>query len=250
MTDASLARVSEDTLLGGRVHLRQPSSGYRVAIDSMLLAAAVAARPGDNIADFGSGTGAASLCLAHRVPGCRVTGLELQPQLVALAVNSAADNDLEDRVRFVAGDVAFPPPAISSERFDYVMANPPHRRSHSGTRSPHPGRALADVEGEATLGHWLDSMVKVLRPQGRLTLIQRAERLSEVLCLLGDRVGDIAVFPLWPKAGVPAKRILVSARRGVRSPSRLEAGLTLHQADGSFTPAAQAILRDGQAIAL
>ena len=36
--------VTEDALLGGRVRLLQPARGYRVAIDAVLLAAAMALR--------------------------------------------------------------------------------------------------------------------------------------------------------------------------------------------------------------
>jgi tRNA1(Val) A37 N6-methylase TrmN6 len=67
---------SEDMLLGGRVRLRQPVAGYRVAIDPVFLAAAVPAVPGDRALDVGCGTGAAAICLAVRVPDCRVTGIE------------------------------------------------------------------------------------------------------------------------------------------------------------------------------
>ena len=58
---------TEDKLLDGRVTLLQPRKGYRVAIDPVLLAAAVPARLGDHVLDLGSGTGAASLCLAARL---------------------------------------------------------------------------------------------------------------------------------------------------------------------------------------
>src|ERR1700744_1635545 len=80
-----MAGISEDRLLDGRVLLRQPEEGYRAAIDPVLLAAAVTASGNEMVLDLGSGVGAASLCLAARVAGCRVFGLELQQPLVALA---------------------------------------------------------------------------------------------------------------------------------------------------------------------
>ena len=69
---AEPATVSEGTLLGGRVKLRQPVAGYRVAIDPVFLAAAVPATAGDRILDIGCGAGAASVCLAARVPECQI----------------------------------------------------------------------------------------------------------------------------------------------------------------------------------
>ena len=59
---------TEDRLLGGRIRLRQPATGYRVAIDPVFLAASVPAEPHQLVLDVGCGAGAAMLCLAARVP--------------------------------------------------------------------------------------------------------------------------------------------------------------------------------------
>jgi tRNA1(Val) A37 N6-methylase TrmN6 len=57
------------------------------------------------------------------------------------------------------------------------------------------------------------------------------------------------VYPLWPGCDRPAKRVIVQARRGVATPLRLAPGLVLHEADGRYTPAADAVLR-GAALAV
>ena len=62
--------------------------------------------------------------------------------------------------------------------------------------------------------------------------------------------GEIVVFPLWPKAGAPARRVLVRARKGVATPLRLAPGLVLHADDGTWTAAAAAVLRAGTALTL
>ena len=71
--------LSEDKLLGGRVRFCQPVSGYRVAIDPVLLASAVPAVSGSRVLDLGTGVGAAALCLAARVADCQIDAVELQP---------------------------------------------------------------------------------------------------------------------------------------------------------------------------
>ena len=50
MSDA--AAISEDAVLGGRLRLRQPTSGHRAGHDAILLAAATAARPGHRVVDL------------------------------------------------------------------------------------------------------------------------------------------------------------------------------------------------------
>jgi tRNA1(Val) A37 N6-methylase TrmN6 len=88
----------------------------------------------------------------------------------------------------------------------------------------------------------------MLQPKGTLVVVHRADRLDELLAALRGKVGEITVFPLWPKAGRPAKRVLVRARKGVATPLALLPGLVLHEDDGRYTPIAQAVLRDGAAL--
>jgi tRNA1(Val) A37 N6-methylase TrmN6 len=239
---------STDALLGGRLRLRQPVTGYRAAIDPVLLAAAVPAAPRDLVCEAGAGAGAALLCLAARVPGCRILGFERDDSLVQLARDNAADNGFSDRVEVVAGDIAKPPPRLSPGTFDHVMMNPPYLES-SRARSPvDANRAAAMVEGQAGLGDWIGFAHVMLRDRGTLTIIHRADRLDQLLAALASRFGGVTVFPLWPGEGRGAKRVIVRARKNTKEPASLLPGLVLHGDDGRFTPAAEAILREGHGL--
>ena len=99
MTETESARVTSDTLLGGKVALQQPAAGYRVAIDPVLLAAAVPASDGERALDVGCGVGAGALCLAKRVTGLHVTGIEVDRSFAQLAKENAALNGLEEAPR-------------------------------------------------------------------------------------------------------------------------------------------------------
>jgi len=235
------AAAGEDRLLGGRVRLLQPRDGYRAAIDPVLLAAAVAAGPGERVADLGCGVGAALLCLAVRCPEVVVVGIEREPGLAALAIENLRLNGLEARGTILRGSVADPIPGAP---FDRVMMNPPFLPPGRGRASAHPVRAGANVEGDLDLGGWIAMAARALKPRGWLTLIHRADRVDEICAALRPAFGSVTLFPLWPRAGEPARRVLVRARRGGRSPAVLAAGLVLHGADGRFTEATDAVLRD------
>jgi tRNA1(Val) A37 N6-methylase TrmN6 len=246
---AAPAGTSEDRLLGGRVVLRQPVEGYRVAIDPVLLAAAVPAGPQDTVLDVGSGVGAASLCLAARVAGCRITGLEKQRDLVRLAADNTALNDVAGRVAAIAGDLLSPPPRLAPGSYDHVMANPPFLDPAKATL-PRGAKAISNVEGAADLAAWVRFALAMVRPKGMLTFIHRADRIEALLAQLNGRAGEIVLFPLWAGPGKPAKRVLVRARKDVAAPTRLAPGLMLHEADGRYTREAEALLRDGAALEL
>lgn len=230
--------LTEDALLGGRVQLLQPARGYRVAVDAVLLAAAVDAAPGQRILDLGAGVGAVGLCLAARIPGCSVVGIELQGALAELAERNANVNGMADRVRTVIHDLATPLPADLG-RFDHVVTNPPYLAAAVADPSPNPSKALATVESSADLARWLTVATMATEPAGTLLIIHRSDRLDEILGHL-DRLGwgDVTVKRL-----PPAARVLVRARRADRPTRRDAPPLTLHRPDGRYTDEAEAILR-------
>jgi tRNA1(Val) A37 N6-methylase TrmN6 len=241
---------SEDMLLGGRVRLRQPRQGYRAAIDPVLLAAAVPAGPADHVLDIGCGVGAAALCLAMRVEGCRVTGLEAQRDLVHLANDNVALNGLFGRVVAVQGDLLRPPPRLEPGSFAHVMANPPFLECGTASAPPDAAKATAHIEGEADLAAWVRFALMMVRPKGSIIFIHRADRMEQLLAQLSGRAGEIVVFPLWAGSEKPAKRVIVRARKSVATPTRLTPGLVLHEPDGRYTPAAEAVLRGAAALQL
>jgi tRNA1(Val) A37 N6-methylase TrmN6 len=242
--------LTDDHLLGGRVRFSQPARGYRVALDPVLLAAAVPARAGERVLDAGAGTGAASLCLAARLPECRIVGLELQRPLQRIASHNVTQNGLDARVEMVEGRLERPPPRLAAASFDHVMTNPPYLAASGASPSPDRERALAYVETSLDLAGWLAGCLRTLRHDGCLTLIHRADRLSEVLAALLGRAGQVIVLPLWPAAGRAAKRMLVQARKGARGPLRLLPGLVLHDEHGGFEPWLEDVLRHGRALDL
>jgi tRNA1Val (adenine37-N6)-methyltransferase len=107
------------------------------------------------------------------------------------------------------------------------------------------------MQVETPLSDWVLAATRRLRPGGWLTLILGADGLPEVLAALAPRLGSAAVLPLAAREGRAALRVILRARKGGRASFRLLAPFTLHQGpahDGdreSYTPAANAVLRDG-----
>lgn len=240
------ADLSDDKFLCGRLRLLQPLKGYRAATDPVLLAAACPATAGQRVLDIGCGAGAAVLCLAARVPGLLLSGLEVQPDYADLAHRNAARNGIPLEVH--TGDLTNMPQALRVD-FDHVITNPPYYPL-GGTPSPNAGRATA-LQVMVPLQAWVEHSARRLAPGGWLTLICGADGLPDVLAGMGSKLGSVSVLPLAPRQGKPALRLIVQARKGGRGAFRLLAPLVIHhgaQHDGdreSYTPEASAILRDG-----
>ena len=242
--------VTEDTLLGGRIRLRQPAQGYRVAVDPVLLAAAVPAGQGDRVLEIGVGTGAAALCLASRVEGSFITGLERDRELAALCRHNAEANGLDPAIDVIVGDLLAPPARLGPASFDHAMANPPWLSGEAGPQPRNRQRARAHVEQGADLMHWVRFAATMLRRGGTLTTILTAERLDEHLAAYtASGVGETAVVPLWSKNdGRPAHRVILRGRKDIRAPVSLLPGFVLHVENGSYSPEIERILRHGAAL--
>lgn len=231
-------------LLNGRVRHDQPTQGFRSGIEPVLLAASIPARPGDRVLEAGSGSGAALLCLAERIPGIEGIGLEREPALAALARDNA-QADGRSGLSFVAADIRRPP---VRGPFDHAFANPPYHLA-PGTASPMRTRDRAKRADPTELALWAKAMAGMLRHRGTLTFILPAAHLPACLTAMTDAGCGIAtIVPLWPRAGQAAKLLIVQAVQGGRMAMTLHAGLTLHLPEGGFTPAADAILRLGRGL--
>jgi tRNA1(Val) A37 N6-methylase TrmN6 len=245
--------ASEDAVLGGRLVLRQPLRGHRVGHDAILLAAATAAQSGEHAVDLGSGVGGAGLALARRIEGLDVTLVEIDPALTALAASNAQRNGLSDRVRAVCLDVEAPAAAFAAaglalESAARVLMNPPFNVAQQP--SPDRARRTAHAASRRTLEQWLRTAARLLHAGGVVTLIWRADGLAAVLAALDKDFGAIAVLPVHAKPGAAAIRVLVRATKGNRAPLALLPGFLLANADGKPTAAADAVLRNGEALTL
>jgi tRNA1Val (adenine37-N6)-methyltransferase len=242
------ADLSLDDFLCGRLRLWQPLRGYRAATDPVLLAAAVPALAGQSVLDLGCGAGAAALCLGWRVPGLILAGLEVQADYADLARRNGVQNGAAFEVH--DGDLTRMPTALR-RGFDHVIANPPYY-APGGTASPVAARDRA-LRVQTPIADWMAAAARRLVPGGYLTMIIGADRLVEALQALG-KLGSVAVLPLAAREGRAAGRVILQARKGGRAVFRLLAPLVLHNGaahDGdreSYTPMANAVLRDGGAL--
>jgi tRNA1(Val) A37 N6-methylase TrmN6 len=245
--------ITEDAVLGGRLTLRQPRRGHRVGHDAILLAAATDVRAGEHVVELGGGVGAAGLALAQRVAGVRVTLVEIDSALAALAQDNAARNGLADRVQIAVLDVAAPErefgaAGIAPGAAARVLMNPPFNDPVRQNLSPDRNRRLAHAASADTLTQWTSRAASLLAPSGTLTLIWRADGLADVLSAARVDFGGILVLPVYPRPNAAAIRILLRAIKGSRAPLAVMPGLTLNDADGRPSAEAEAILRGGKTL--
>ncbi|MFA3917183.1 tRNA1(Val) (adenine(37)-N6)-methyltransferase [Ruegeria hyattellae] len=251
MTRFTEQELSCDAFLGGKFHLFQPHNGYRAGVDPVFLAASVPAQSGQAVLELGCGAGAAILSLATRVPDLVLSGVEIQPAYADLARRNAAHNGVALEV--IESDLANLPAPLRKRQFDHLLANPPYFRggAHCPARDAGRRRALGE---ETPLTLWIDTAARRLRSRGYLHMIQRVERLPDMVSACEGRLGSLEVLPLAARTGRHPDLVILRARKGGRADFRLLAPLILHagarhERDAeSYRPEIQDVLRNGTAL--
>jgi tRNA1(Val) A37 N6-methylase TrmN6 len=236
MTEPS-GDVTEDTFLGGRLHLRQPKSGHRAGHDAMLLGAATPTRPGQRVVDFGAGVGAAGLAVARRVARIELVLVEIDAGLADLARENAAANAISAEIivlDITSSAEAFAASGLTPDSVDVVLMNPPFNDPARHRASPDMARSIAHVATATTLESWVHASRRILKSGGVLSLIWRADGLAEVLAALDRGFGSLAILPVHADAASPAIRVLVRATKGGKAPTQIHAALLLN--DESAVP--------------
>lgn len=237
MTDVDF---TEDALLRGRIRVRQPARGYRVNVDTLLLAAAVEAPAGARLMEACAGVGAVALAVAKRAENTKIVAIEREANIAALARENVALNAMSACIEIVTGDALAP--GANWGVFEGVFVNPPFADANEA-RTPASHRAHAHVS-DYEIDAWIRGLANRLTGGAALTLIHRADKLAEILAALEGRLGGAEIIPIRPTAAAPASRVLVRARKGSRAPLRLLKGLDLHDGTGAkYTPETEAVLR-------
>lgn len=239
-------RVTDDRFLNGRVKLRQFASGHRAGSDAVFLSATIPPDFNGIAVDAGAASGAVGLMSAWRAPQARMRLVEIDPDEARLARDNVVANGLETRAEILIADL------LASHRLradmgicagdaDLVLSNPPFLDYANGHITPDQDRARAHVMPEGGLEKWILGCLSMLKANGILTMIHRADRLDHVLHCMRGRFGEIVIVPLHPRAHDAATRILISGKRNSRAPLRILPALVLHEIHGGFTERAAAI---------
>ena len=233
------------TLLGGRVLYRQLPTGHRTGMEPVLLSASVPARPGEHVLEGGTGAGAGLLCLLHRLPGVRATGIEAAPDLAALARDNIARNGFA--ARGAVAETILPALPAMLGRVSHAFANPPWFDA-AGTTPADAARRLARTLPPGAIADWTIGLGRPVETGGTLALIVPAASHADWSAAMRRAgFGAIVLVPLWPRAGRDARIVILRGRRGARGADRIASGLVLHGADGRHTRQTDTVLRDGAA---
>lgn len=232
-----------DGICRGEVLVIQRRSGYRFAVDAMLLAS-FAGTPRGRVVDLGTGCGIVSLILASR--GARpITAVEIQPPLATLAMRNVALNRRGEDVQVLHGDLRDLKGRLPGSWFDLVVSNPPYVPLQAGHVNPGSERAIARHEVSCTPKDLAATARFLLKDGGSLKVIFPAPRLVELMqscCEAGLEPRRMRL--VHPVPSRPAKLVLFEAVKGRRGALEVLPPLHLFDAAGGRSQELVEILGD------
>lgn len=231
--------VTRDALFGGAVELAQPARGYRVNIDSLLLAAFAAERRVKRLLDLGAGVGAVTLALDHLAGVSHAVLVEREPELAELARQNLARAGLDAEVR--VADISAGPARGLATSADLVVSNPPFFDSARARASRDAATARARF---GALAPFLRAAAKALATsRARAAFCYPARSLPE---LFGgaERAGLVAkrLRLVHARIDEPARLALIELRRARPGGLVIERPLVEWSAPGERSPELKALL--------
>lgn len=188
------------TIADGDLRLIDAPDKMRPALDSILLGSLIPAGFSGTVLDIGCGQGAPTLMNALRCPQASIIGIDNQKDLIDIANENAALNDIKN-VSFQMADIA-----EFKTDVDAVITNPPFHQGHS----PNAHKASAHHE-IVPLREWVTLCLKRVRNGGLFGIVFPTDRLMDVMVPLDKaNMGKIEIkrHPETPK------RLTVTAIKG------------------------------------
>ena len=220
--------LTKNKFLGNKIEILQFPDGYRGNMDSVLVAASVPAESGQRVLELGCGNGVALCCLLYRVRGLEVYGIEFDKRVAELCRRNICLNNFKAKI--FNSDIASSKRDLKSLSFDHVFMNPPYFKKNDVKKSLIPSSNQAKVES-VPLSEWLSVARKSCKPKGKITIIQRVDRLPEIMECLGSHFGQITVLPISSFKDSSPKTIIVQATKNSSAPFTLLAQKTVHKRD-------------------
>lgn len=234
-----------DDLGRGGLRIIQHPGRFPFGLDAVLLAHFAPVRRRDRVLDLGTGCGVIPLLLAARHPEAQITGLEIQAETAEMASRSVALNGLTERIRIDCGDYRQVGRIYGHGQFDLVTINPPYREPSRGHVSPAAARATARHELSSTLADGVAAAAQAVRFGGRVAIVFLPERLAELMQHhQAQRLEPKRLRLVHPRAGRPAKLLLLEAVKGGGPGLTVEPPLLLYAEGSRFTTETQAIYDD------
>lgn len=216
--------------------LIQKEKAFRFGIDAVLLSDFAVVKGKHRVIDLCTGTGIVPFLIYGKCMPKEVYGLEIQEEMVDMAIRSAKLNDIERIVKFTHGDLKDKAITEVLGRFDVVTVNPPYKLNSAGIINPNDKLAIARHEILCNLEDVIVASRRLLKDNGRMFIVHRPERLADIFCLMRKyNIEPKRVKMVHPKVKKAANIVLVEGQRDGGEFLKWEDPLYVYDDTGKYT---------------
>ena len=216
--------------------LIQDPKRFCFGVDAVLLSGFALAKKGDRVLDLGTGTGVIPILMTAKTPAGHFTGLEIQHESAEMAQRSVRLNNLEEKIDIVEGDIKKAAEIFKPSSFDVIPSNPPYMNYEGGLKNDYGPKTIARHEVLCSLEDIAYASMKLLKFGGRLYMVHRPHRLTDIICTLREnKLEPKRIRFVQPYAGREPNMVLVEAVRSGKPMVKVMPALVIYNSDGTYT---------------
>lgn len=227
-------RIDDLQIKGYRII--QDKTAFCFGMDAVLLSDFAVIKKNEKVLDMCTGTGIIPILLEAKTEGKFFSGLEIQESMVNMARRSVALNSLEDKIEITCGDVKEASQIYGRNSYDAVTCNPPYMNQNHGLKNDYGPKAIARHEVLMTFEDLASETYRILKPGGRLYLVHRPHRLSELISTLKKyRLEPKRLRFVHPYIDQEANMVLIEAFKDGREQMRIDSPIIVYDRPGVYT---------------
>jgi len=228
--------VINDLVGYNNLKIVQNDEYFNFSLDSVLLARFCNVTDKMKIIDFCTGNAPIPLILSTLTTS-NIIGVELQKEVFELAEESVKINNLENQITILNMDVKDISKKYNTDTFDLITCNPPYfKYIETSNINNNYIKSVARHEIKITLEDIIVISKKLLKNNGSLVLVHRADRFIEIISLLHENnLEPKRVRFIYPKNKDNSNLVLIEAKKNAKIGLKVLPPLYCHNEDGSYT---------------
>ena len=225
-----------DDLQRNNLVIIQSTGRFCFGMDAVLLTGFAGEVKGERLLDLGTGTGIIPILMSAKTECSKLIGLEIQKESADMASRSVRLNGIEDRVEIIEGDIKKADELFPLSSFDVITCNPPYMIGKHGIVNPESPKAIARHEILCEFEDVARVSAQLLKPGGKLFLVHRPFRLSEIFVTLTKYGLEPKRLRLvYPFADHEPNMALIEAVRGGKKRMTVEKPLIIFKEKDVYT---------------
>jgi tRNA1(Val) A37 N6-methylase TrmN6 len=202
----------------------------------VLLANFAEVRKGNKVIDLCSGTGIIPFIIAGKTEASSITGIEIQDEMVEMANRSVHFNELEEKVKFINGDLRNIHLLKGLPKVDIVTVNPPYKLYNSGIINPSDKLAIARHEVCCTLEDVIIACRVLLKDGKRMYMVHRPDRLADIITLMRrHKIEPKRIQMVHPSTKKAPNIVLIEGQRDGGTFLKWEPPIYVYDDEGNYS---------------